>query len=66
MATDNKTRVVLSLNADVWREFQDNLRRKGYPRGTASWVVQQHLEFLNVEFDALGDSQQIQLLFPKK
>ncbi|WP_432822243.1 hypothetical protein [Trichloromonas sp.] len=66
MIASNKTRVVLSLDADVWKEFQDNLAKKGYPRGTASWVIQQHLEHLNTEFEVLGDSQQLDLMFPKK
>jgi hypothetical protein len=66
MVAKGKQRVVLSIDADVWEEFQKNLKRKGYPRGTASWVVQQKLESLNLEFDALGDSQQLDLMFPKK
>lgn len=66
MTDIKKTRVVLSLDESVWQEFQDNLKKKGYPRGTASWVVQQHLELLNAEFDALGDSRQLDLMYPKK
>ena len=66
MAANKKTRVVLSIDEDVWKEFQNNLKKRGYPRGTASWVVQQKFELLNCEFDALGDSQQLDLMFSKK
>ena len=61
-----KTRVVLNIEEDTWRDFQENIRKKGYPRGTASWVVQEYLDRLNTEFEVLGDSQQLDLLFPKK
>ena len=65
MTTKKKTRVVLSIEEDVWKEFQANLKEKGYPRGTASFLVQQKFEQINIEFDALGDSQQLDLVFPK-
>ncbi len=66
MAANKKTRVVLSIDEAVWHEFQENLKKKGYPRGTASWIVQNRFESLNIEFDALGDSQQLDLMFSKK
>jgi len=66
MVAKGKQRVVLSIDADIWEEFQKNLKDKGYPRGTASWVIQQKLESLNLEFETLGDSQQLDLMFPKK
>ena len=66
MTTKGKTRVVLSIDEGIWHEFQKNLKNKGYPRGTASWVIQQHLELLNIEFEVTGDSQQLDLTFPKK
>jgi len=65
MPAKGKTRVVLSIDENIWHELQENLKKKGYPRGTASWIVQQHFEHLNIEFDALGDSQQLDLMFPK-
>lgn len=65
MAANKKTRVVLSIDEGIWKEFQANLKDRGYPRGTASWVVQQKFESLNIEFEALGDSQQLDLMFSK-
>ena len=65
MTAKGKTRVVLSIDEDIWRTFQENLKNKGYPRGTASWVVQQRLDELNMEFEALGDYQQLDLMFGK-
>ena len=66
MTAKKKTRVVLSIEEDIWHEFQENLKRKGYPRGTASWIVQQQFEHLNIEFEITGDSQQLDLMFMKK
>ncbi len=66
MTANGKTRVVLSIDENIWHEFQKNLKKKGYPRGTASWIVQQQFEHLNLEFESLGDSQQLDLMFPKK
>ncbi len=66
MAAGKKTRVVLSIDEDIWHEFQENLKQKGYPRGTASWIVQNKFETLNAEFDALGDSTQLDLMLTKK
>ena len=66
MVAKGKQRVVLSIDVDVWSTFQENLNKKGYPRGTASWVIQKKLEDLNLEFEALGDSQQLDLMFSRK
>ena len=66
MTGKKKTRVVLSIDEDTWREFQKNLKEKGYPRGTASWIVQHKFTDLNHEFEALGNSQQLDLMFMKK
>ena len=65
MVAKHKKRVVLSIDEDVWSQFQANLQKRGYPRGTASWVVQQKFQMLNAEFEALGDSQELDLLYPK-
>ena len=66
MVARQKKRVVLSIDGDVWKEFQENLKERGYPRGTASWVVQQQLERVNTEFEITGDSQQLDMMFMKK
>ena len=66
MTAKKKTRVVLSIDEDIWHEFQKNLKNKGYPRGTASWIVQQQFEHLNIEFEVTGDSQQLDTMFMKK
>ncbi len=39
MTANGKTRVVLSIDENIWHEFQENLKNKGFPRGTASWIV---------------------------
>lgn len=55
MTAKKKTRVVLSIDEDIWHEFQKNLKSKGYPRGTASWIVQRQFERLNTEIEITGD-----------
>jgi hypothetical protein len=66
MVAKQKKRVVLSIDEDVWSDFQGNLKKRGYPRGTASWVVQQQFERFNIEFEVTGDSQQLDLMFSTK
>ncbi len=66
MTDTKKTRVVLSIDESVWQEFQDNLKKKGYPRGTASWIVQQKFEELNMMFEHVPESPQLDFIYPKK
>ena len=65
MATNKpeKMRVVLSLEREVWREFQANLNRYGLPKGSASYLVQQFMERINIEVEVTGVSPQLEL-FP--
>lgn len=62
MTGKNKTRVVLSIDEDVWKEFKENIKKGGYPRGTASWFVQQKLESINLQLEVVGESPELDML----
>jgi len=61
-----RIRVAITIERDVWEEFKANLAEKGYPKGTASYTIQRHLEHINTEFEVVGNSSQLNLLNPRK
>jgi len=60
-----KHRVSLSIDKAVWLEFKANMKRRGIPPGAASWLFQQKIEHINLEFEHIGKSEQLEMVFGK-
>lgn len=58
-----KVRVVLSIDEDVWKKFKDNV--KEYPRGMASWLVENTFRDVNTKFEILGGDEYLDKLFSR-
>ena len=58
-----KAKVTLLVDRETYETFKHNVRR--YPRGVASFVFQQAMEKINIEYEAAGRSQQLDLLLNK-
>jgi len=61
-----KHRVSLSIDKETWLEFKSNMKRRGLPPGVASWLFQQKIEQINAEYEHLGRSEQLEMVFGGK
>jgi hypothetical protein len=59
--TTKKHRVSLSFDKKVWIEFKENLKSYGFPSGTASYLIQQYMERINIECESNDDGMSPQL-----
>lgn len=61
-----KRRVVLSIDADIYEGLQAELKKAGFPRGTASFIAERAFNRYLVELDAMGTSDSLKRLLEVK
>lgn len=61
----NKKKITLFVDEEIWKEFNQVLKEKGYPRGVPSWLAQQTFERTTIELQ-YATSTQLDLFFNRK
>jgi len=61
MAT-NKQKISLYVDKETWKELNEILQKKGYPRGVPSWLAQQAFERTTILLEH-GNDTQLELFF---
>lgn len=51
----------ITFDEDIYTEFKQNLKAKGYPVTAAGLILQQTMERINLELEHIGKSSQLEL-----
>lgn len=46
--SSKKTRLTISINTEILKEFKRNIKDAGYPPGAMGWMVQEQMEKMNI------------------
>jgi hypothetical protein len=57
----SKVRVNLLIDEKIWREFKEEIKDAGYPRGAPSWLAQRAFEKALEELRTVGMSSQLEM-----
>ena len=56
-----RKRVNITFDWDIYKEFQQNCLNAGLPLAGVAVILQQYMEQINTEIEAVGKSKQLEL-----